>query len=370
MNFWPLSLHKIGKPPSYPTLENVHNKSGATSCKEFCDWTMKIKQPGIGILLLALVAATCAAGSPERRLQLTLPFFTALERITGPWFCWIGIDLDGVFDSFLMEALADLGGFEINISLNSCICKDYQLARKLETASIASASPTVIELCAGTMKVGKSIDLTGKAVAFTCTNKAIHACGFSGRGENRIFEGAPVSASFNSIKFENGNAAREIVNLGGAMYITGGFVVAENAGFVNNQAGSGGALYLGSGASAMIPNAEFRSNEATGEGNNPRDPRYQNLGRIRNLKKDDNEPCDEDNYYYKEWDKRDREYKYYDRDGNLCGDTPAASPVMPPTYSPEVRSFVSISRTGSNVPYLYFSPCREEEPSMWKVRWT
>lgn len=176
--------------------------------------------------------------------------------VAGPAFCWVGVDA-GLID--LPIALPIPLSF-----LNSCICKDYQIAERLETASESFAFATNIVLCGGTVEVEKPIDLTGKNVAFSCQTPGFLACGFNGKGKSRLIEGSPLSAVFQQMKFENGNAENERNNnVGGAMYLEGGTWVMDNVGFVKNKAGAGGAIYLEQEATITISSGSFFENEAT-----------------------------------------------------------------------------------------------------------
>jgi predicted outer membrane repeat protein len=178
-------------------------------------------------------------------------------EFTGPAFCWVG------FNAGLVDLPISL---PIPLSLlNSCVCKDYQIATALQTASTSFAFATTIQLCGGTVSVEKPIDLTGKNVVFTCQTPFFFACGFNGNKKSRIIEGSPISAVFRRMKFENGNAESERKNVGGALYLTGGTVVMENVGFVNNQAGAGGAIYLEKDATVTISSGSFFGNKATKE---------------------------------------------------------------------------------------------------------
>lgn len=176
--------------------------------------------------------------------------------VAGPAFCWVGVN-GGLID--LPIALP----IPLSI-LNSCICKDYQIAERLETASETFAFSTNIALCGGTVSLEKPIDLTGKNVAFSCQTPGFLACGFNGKGKTRLIEGSPLSAVFQQMKFENGNAENERVNnVGGAMYLEGGTVIMDNVGFVNNKAGAGGAIYLEREATVTISGGSFFENKAT-----------------------------------------------------------------------------------------------------------
>lgn len=151
-----------------------------------------------------------------------------------------------------------VGLIGIPVQAASCICEASDLVAEIELSKNATTA-RAITLCAGSIKPPDTIDITLANFRMTCLTPGFFACTVNGRHRQRIFEGAPISASFQEIALEKGNAR----SVGGALYLTGGKASMTGVGVVNNEAGAGGGIYVGPDAELSINSANFIQNVAT-----------------------------------------------------------------------------------------------------------
>ena len=229
------------------------------------------------LLLLSTVTFARDATTSLRALQegdeaqgnFFFGFFESLFNSFDGFFCWL------------------LG---INAS---CSCSESTLRRAL-----GDDFRDVVRICKGsTIELSQEISLSGQNFKLDCVQEfgssgvvTSDPCTLTGRGANRIFNGAPDGVTVKNIELKNARADKGAIALitggtitfdncifedssatadGGALFITGATTtVNTNLGtvFKSNKAANGGAIFIEAGAGAKFADTRFVSNTCTGSG--------------------------------------------------------------------------------------------------------